>query len=210
MPSAKYRNLRENTGDPWTHDNLTRNKVTLNCTKGKFLIHKTSTDSALWHFILLQSWERTSTHTFLRGVKSGISFMKGDTEIINRMRDAFCMGLATLCMGLCPIKTYAQEWNDLRIVSFPTGCCFSLFGHLLSVCYVSKIIPLWNVYFHFPFWCQKEGKGPWGNSSHYDVSLPFKRFLPQWKGVQMATVIIPLSGTNWGNKNGTEMSKRDK
>lgn len=91
MPSAKYRNLRENTGDPCTHDSLTRNKVTLNRTKEKFLIHTTSTSSALRHFILLQSWERTSTHTFLRGVKSGISFMKGDIEIINRIRDAFVL-----------------------------------------------------------------------------------------------------------------------
>lgn len=89
MPSAKYRNLRENTADPWTHDNLTRNKV-----------------ARIQHFDIsfLQSWERTSTHTFLRGVKSGISFMKGDIEIINKIRDAFVLWPSNSMYGTLSYK----------------------------------------------------------------------------------------------------------
>lgn len=97
--------------------------------------------------------------------------------------------LATLVLGLCPIKTSAQQWNDLCIISFPIWCYFSLFSHLPSVCCVSKMIHLLNVYFPFPFWNQKEGLGPWGSSSYCDVSLLSKGFT-SIEGSRVVTGIV--------------------
>lgn len=157
----------------------TYSSVKSDFTEELLLIHKTSKNSAVWHFTAAGRKEVLAPIS--RGSTKWNTLMEGDLEIINGIRDAFVLWPSNPVSGILSYKNNCTRVTCLtyKVFQFDVVCLCSAAYYL---CAVSVKWWLLKVYFPFPSWSQKVGQGPRGNSSDFDGCLsPFEGLYLHWR-----------------------------